>query len=175
MPPNTRDARRPGLCADIATEIPAAGPALAPVPAAGREITPAEKYLNPQQEAFCQHFVIYNNASVAAAEAGYERRSAHNQGYRLMLRPEIQTRIADIRRVAARVQCLDDEVLLGKLETVYQRAIEDHHFHAAARAVDIQARIAKDAMAKRAGSFKNKQANKKPVKSTACASPADPK
>jgi hypothetical protein len=31
--------------------------------------------------------------------------------------------------------------LVGKLENVYRRAIVDHQFHAAARAVDLQARI----------------------------------
>ena len=38
------------------------------------------------------------------------------------------------------------DVLLGKLEIVYRRAIEYHHFYAAARAVELQAKLA--AMAK---------------------------
>ena len=32
-------------------------------------------------------------------------------------------------------------MLLGKLETVFRRAIVDHHFATAARAVDLQARL----------------------------------
>ena len=98
--------------------------------------------LNPRHEAFCQHFVLLGNAAYAAVDAGYARPSSRNQGYRLMRRPAIRARIAEIRRVLARAYCLDAEVLLGKLEAVYQRANENHFFHAAARAVELQARIA---------------------------------
>ena len=38
--------------------------------------------------------------------------------------------------------CRETGVLLGKLENVYNRAIEDHHYVAAARTVEIQARLA---------------------------------
>ncbi|NQU60346.1 MAG: terminase small subunit [Rhodospirillales bacterium] len=113
---------------------------------------PADRPLRSRHEAFCQHFATFNNATVAAREAGYAPQSAHNQGYRLMRHPRIQARIADIRRVLARAQCLDEEVLLGKLEIVYQRAVGDHHFHAAARAVDLQDRIAQRLAARKAPS-----------------------
>ncbi|MCH7937672.1 MAG: terminase small subunit [Proteobacteria bacterium] len=98
--------------------------------------------LPPRQEAFCHYFVLWGNASVAASEAGYARGSAKNQGYRLGRRQRIQARIAELRRGLARAYGLDAEVLVGKLEALYQRAVEDHHFHAAARCVEIQARIA---------------------------------
>ncbi len=97
---------------------------------------------NPRHEAFCQHFVLLGNAAYAAVDAGYARPSSRNQGYRLMRRPAIRARIAEIRRVLGRAYCLDAEVLLGKLEAIYQRANENHFFHAAARAVELQARIA---------------------------------
>jgi len=82
------------------------------------------------------------NAAYAAKDAGYAPGSSGNQGYRLMRRPRIRARIAEIRAGLARAYCLDAGVLLGKLEAVYQRANEYHAFHAAARAVEIQARIA---------------------------------
>ena len=85
------------------------------------------------------------NAPAAAAEAGYNPKWARNQGYRLARQPVIRARIADIRSMLSRDYCLDADVLLGKLEAVYQRAHENHHFHAAARAVEIQARIARQA------------------------------
>ena len=103
---------------------------------------PAASLPKPRHEAFCQHFVLLGNASYAAVDAGYARPSSRNQGYRLMRRPAIRTRIAEIRRVLGRAYCLDAEVLLGKLEAIYQRANENHFFHAAARAVELQARIA---------------------------------
>jgi len=101
-----------------------------------------EDPLPPRQEAFCHYFVLWGNASVAASEAGYARGSAKNQGYRLSQKPRIRARIAALRRGLARAYGLDAEILVGKLEALYQRAIEDHHFHAAARCVEIQARMA---------------------------------
>ena len=98
--------------------------------------------LPPRQEAFCHYFVLWGNASVAAAEAGYARPSAKNQGYRLGRQPRIRARIAALRRGLARAYGLDAEVLVGKLEALYQRAVEDHHFYAAARCVELQARLA---------------------------------
>ena len=108
----------------------------------GRTPGAAEALPNPRHEAFCQHFVLRGNAACAAIDAGYARPSSRNQGYRLMSRPAIRARIAEIRRVLARAYCLDAEVLLGKLEAIYQRANENHFFNAAARAVELQARIA---------------------------------
>ena len=59
-----------------------------------------------------------------------------------MLRhPRIAARIAEIEAQTARLHSRTDEVLVGKLENVYRRAIVDHQFHAAARAVELQARI----------------------------------
>jgi phage terminase small subunit len=86
--------------------------------------------------------VLYSSARNAAQEAGYAPPSCKNQGYRLMRQPRIRARVADIRRELARAYALDAQVLLGKLEALYQRANEDHHFHAAVRAVEAQARIA---------------------------------
>ncbi len=103
---------------------------------------PQEKPLNPRHEAFCQYFVLGGNATYAARAAGYAPKSCNNQGYRLMRRPRIRARVAAIRSELARAYGLDAHVLLGKLEALYQRAIEDHHFHAGVRAVEAQARIA---------------------------------
>ena len=49
---------------------------------------------------------------------------------------------AAIRRGMADDGCRGTGVLLGKLENVYNRAIEDRHYVAAARTVEIQARLA---------------------------------
>ncbi len=98
--------------------------------------------LSPRHEAFCHYFVLWGNASVVACEAGYSPRSSKNQGYRLTRSPRIQARVAELRRGLARAYGLDAEVLVGKLEALYQRAVEDHHFTAAARTVELQARLA---------------------------------
>ena len=36
----------------------------------------------------------------------------------------------------------DADAMIGKLEAVYRRAIQNHHFHTAARCVELQARLA---------------------------------
>jgi len=111
-------------------------------PAATPE-TPEPKPLHHRHEAFCHYFVLYGNATAAAIDAGYKSKWARNQGYRLGRQPVIRARIAEICSMLSRDYCLDANVLLGKLEAVYQRAHENHHFHAAARVVEIQARIAR--------------------------------
>ena len=135
MPP---DSSPNPAAASPAPSAPAAAPA---EPSAPPRDSAAEP-LPPRQEAFCHYFVLWGNASVAAKEAGYAYRSARNQGYRLGRRPAIRARIAALRRGLARAYGLDAEVLVGKLEALYQRAVDDHHFHAAARAVELQARMA---------------------------------
>ncbi len=112
--------------------------------------TPTTKSLSPRHEAFCQHYVLCGNATVAALNAGYSPLSVRNQGYRLTRRADTRARIADIRRGLARAYCLDAEVLLGKLEAIYQCANERRNFHAATHAVDLQARIVRQ-MAPRGG------------------------
>ena len=101
-----------------------------------------ENSLTPRHEAFCQYFVLGGNAAYAARDAGYAAGSSKNQGYRLMRRARIRARVAAIRSELAGVYALDARVLLGKLEALYLRAIEGHHFHAGVRAVEAQARIA---------------------------------
>ncbi|NQV82442.1 MAG: terminase small subunit [Rhodospirillales bacterium] len=115
------------------TSLPTLRPPAAPAP--------APKPLRSRHEAFCQHFVLLGNAADAAGQAGYALESSRNQGYRLMRQPLIQARVAEIRSGLARAYCLDAGVLLGKLEAVYQCAVNEHSFHAAARCVEIQARI----------------------------------
>ena len=104
--------------------------------------SPRATPLSPRQETFCHSYVYFPNAANAAREAGYEAASARQQGYRLLRAPAIAARIAAIRQRMADDGCRETGVLLGKLENVHNRAIEDRHYVAAARAVEIQARLA---------------------------------
>lgn len=98
--------------------------------------------LKARQERFCHQFVECPNASAAAKAAGYRAASARNTGYRLLRDPRVVARIAAIQAELASQQCRELDILLGKLETVYRRAIDDHQFSAAARAVELQAKLA---------------------------------
>ena len=97
--------------------------------------------LTLRQERFCQSFVLCPNASYAARDAGYESKWAHKQGSRLMMTRRIRARIREIQVDMARDHGLGRDALIGKLEVVYRRAVEDHHFTAAVRAVEAQARL----------------------------------
>ncbi len=97
--------------------------------------------LKARQERFCRWFVELANAAGAARAAGYAPKAANRAGYRLLRHPRVARRIAEIEAEMARLHSRDGDVLVGKLENVYRRAIVDHQFHAAARAVDLQARI----------------------------------
>jgi len=99
------------------------------------------KQLRTRQERFCRKFVEYGCPTTAARAAGYAPKSASNAGYRLIRHPRIVERIAEIEAEKGEAACADRDVLLGKLETVFRRAIVDHHFATAARAVDLQARL----------------------------------
>jgi len=99
------------------------------------------KPLKTRQERFCRKFVELGCATTAARAAGYAPRWASNAGYRLIRHPRITRRIAEIEAEKGENCCDTRDVLLGKLETVFRRAIVDHHFATAARAVDLQARL----------------------------------
>lgn len=98
--------------------------------------------LKPRHERFCRSFIECANASVAAKVAGYAPASARNAGYRLLRHPRIVARITEIQRETAQTHCRNVDVLLGKLEMIYRRAVDDRHFSAAARAVELQAKLA---------------------------------
>lgn len=97
--------------------------------------------LKARHERFCRTFVDCMNATSAAKASGYSPRTARNAGYRLMQHPRILARIAEIQSETAEAHCRSVDVLLGKLETIYRRAVDDHHFAAAARAVELQAKL----------------------------------
>ena len=122
-------------------------PGLAPA-AAGPESPPAAPAPSPprrltlRQERFCQAYVLVPNAARAARVAGYSRRTAKSQGWRLLRARRVRARMAKIQATLARDQGLDLETLIGKLEVVYRQAVEDRRATAAARAVELQARLA---------------------------------
>ena len=116
----------------------AARPAAAE-PEPGPDFEPETVAFSQRHEDFCLAFTEYANAAVAARWAGYAPASSHNQGYRLLKRSDIRARIGEIRQTMGEEGCAGRDILLGKLETVYNRALEDHHFTAAvARPVGVQ-------------------------------------
>ena len=98
--------------------------------------------LNERMERFCRAYVAGGNGAQAAREAGYAPSAARRQAHRLLRRPDIRQRVHQLQQAIADDACRDSRVLMAKLETVYRKALQAHHFHAAARAVEMQGRLA---------------------------------
>ncbi len=112
-----------------------------------KTLAPRLNPLTPRQERFCHEFVNWAQGAVAAREAGYQAKWSRKQGSRLLATERIRARIREIQAQLARDGGADMDTLIGKLEVVYRRAIEDHHFYAAARAVELQAKLTRMAPA----------------------------
>jgi len=143
--PMAEAARAPAVRPSRAPDAPAVAPSpTAPPPAlpAATDAAPQAKPLRPRQERFCQLYAVIGNASDAAWQAGYTFADSRNRGYRLLRRPEIQARVAELQRDLARAIRFDAEMMLGKLEGIYRQAVQGGYYNAAARIVEIQARVA---------------------------------
>lgn len=97
--------------------------------------------LSARHEQFCQRYVTDPNAARAASAVGYSPRTARQQGSRLLGREDIAARIRVLQAGLAKRSCCHADALMVKLETIYLRALENHQFHAAGRAVEMQARL----------------------------------
>ena len=126
-------AAKAGAPGDRGPAAPTAPPTASPGPA---------KPLRRRHEKFCIAYVMRGEATRAAWDAGYSSGSGHNQGYRLLRRPQIQARLAELQRGLAQGFAGDAEALLGKLEAVYRQAVEGGYYNAAVRIVEVQARMA---------------------------------
>lgn len=62
---------------------------------------PPEKKLTEKQEKFCQEYVIDLNAGAAARRAGYSEKTDYSIGWENLRKPEIQSRIAELRKETA--------------------------------------------------------------------------
>jgi phage terminase small subunit len=97
--------------------------------------------LKPAYEVFCQSYVANPNATIAARDAGYHPDYAKQQGYRLLRRPAIVGRIAQLRADIAERECLTPGAMLAKLENAFRAALKRDQPAAAARIVESQAKL----------------------------------
>ena len=74
-----------------------------------------EKKLTPKQELFCQEYLVDLNAAGAARRAGYSENSDDVIGWENLRKPEIQARIAQLRKTAAEGLNLTKERVLQEL------------------------------------------------------------
>ena len=53
--------------------------------------------MTDKREAFCQYYNIHGNATKAATESGYSKKTAYSSGHRLLKKAEVKERLAELR------------------------------------------------------------------------------
>jgi hypothetical protein len=97
--------------------------------------------LKAKYEDFCRSYMNTANASEAARAAGYAFESAAQQGHRLLRKPAIAARLAELRAELVARECHGD-AQLAKLELAFRTAINKGQPAAAARVVEAQTKLA---------------------------------
>ena len=92
--------------------------------------------LKERQEKFCQAYLISRNATSAAKEAGYSERSAYNQGYELVKKPEVQRRLEELED-----EYSTDVDVVSELEKQYEQAKANGNGQTALKALELLSRV----------------------------------
>lgn len=92
--------------------------------------------LKERQEKFCQAYLISRNATSAAKEAGYSERSAYNQGYELLKKPEVQRRLEELEE-----EYNTDVDVVSELEKQYEQAKANGNGQTALKALELLSRV----------------------------------
>lgn len=97
--------------------------------------------LSTRQEAFCRHFVACGNAAEAARRAGYAERSARQSGHALLERSHIVERVRQIRLLWRQTARAEVQILLARLEQVWEAAVAAEAPQLMLRVVRFQAEL----------------------------------
>lgn len=82
--------------------------------------------LTDKQELFCQNYVVHLNATKAARDAGYSKKTAGSQGHDLLKRPEIQSRIQHLQAKRLQRTEIDQDKVLRQLARLAFSDIKDN-------------------------------------------------
>lgn len=74
--------------------------------------------LTPKQERFCEEYLVDMNATQAAIRAGYSAKTAGSQGGDLTQKPEIQTRLAELREIQSKRTGVTADRVINELATI---------------------------------------------------------
>ena len=97
-----------------------------------------ESGLTPMQEKFCQEYLIHLNATKAAESAGYSKRTAAEQGSRMLRKPAIQSRLNAMMQQTAEMNKITVEKVLQDLELTRIRALAGRAYGVAAKCSQLQ-------------------------------------
>lgn len=85
---------------------------------------PKETTLTPQQELFCQEYIIDYNGTQAAKRAGYSDKTAAVQVSRLLKNAKVLSRVRAIQKERLEKLALTQESVLLNLLEVYDRCMQ---------------------------------------------------
>jgi len=97
--------------------------------------------LTKRAEAFCAAYARRPHGTDAAREAGYADANAARQASRLLIRPEILARIAELSPGGGDLRAELAGDLIGKLTPVYDAALAAGDMDTVLQTVELQARI----------------------------------
>lgn len=81
--------------------------------------------LTDKQEMFCREYLIDLNATQAAIRAGYSERTARASGYENLTKPDIQSRIADLKLQRNEQVNIDAAYVLRRLVEIDEMDVLD--------------------------------------------------
>ncbi len=87
---------------------------------------PKENNLTPQQELFCQEYIVDYNGTQAAKRAGYAEKTASVQASRLLRNDKVLSRVRVIQKERLEKLALTQESVLLNLLEVYDRCMQNH-------------------------------------------------
>ncbi len=87
---------------------------------------PKENNLTPQQELFCQEYIVDCNGTQAAKRAGYAEKTAAVQASRLLKNAKVLSRVRAIQKERLDKLALTQESVLLNLLEVYDRCMQHH-------------------------------------------------
>ncbi|XGC82032.1 terminase small subunit [Bdellovibrio bacteriovorus] len=74
------------------------------------------KKLSPQQERFCEEYIIDLNATQAAIRAKYSEKSSRSIASELLTKPQIQERIIELKKARSERVQISADYVLNKLQ-----------------------------------------------------------
>ena len=99
--------------------------------------------LTARQELFVNHYLIDFNATAAAIRAGYSKKTAQEQGSRLLNHPAVAAAVDAARTKAVEKAEITVQKVLSDLEDMRKGALECKQFSPAVRASELQGKYLK--------------------------------
>jgi phage terminase small subunit len=84
-------------------------------PKAANRVSERARPLSARQEQFCREYLVDLNATLAAARAGYSKRTVQSQGSQQLMNPNIRARIAELQAARLDRNRVDSDFVLHRL------------------------------------------------------------